>query len=141
MSMPFEPLNVGDIHDDDAQVIDDFVQPQADPPKPLPDVMVTEVVKRPTPVTRIQTGRQILVAGWEPVLLLPKDEYRKSMWLAVSSLVAADVVYVADTATAARMGGAVYAANPIPFHEHTGALWVYNPGVTDVTVSWWSVTK
>lgn len=141
MSMPYQPLNTGDVYDDDAQVIDDLVEQQAEPAKPLPDVMVTDVVKRPTPITRLQTGRQLVETGWEAVLILPPDEFRKSIELAMNSEDATDVIYLGSDAQSARNGGSMYQANPLSLPGYTGAVWVYNPGATAVTVSWWAVTK
>lgn len=141
MSLPFNPLNVGDIHDDDAEIIDDLIEQQAEPPKPLPDIMVTPTEKRPTPVTRLQTGRQDLFTGWEPVMVLPKDEFRRTVTISTNSAAGTDAVYIGSDPQTARNGGAVFQANPISLHEYTGAVWVYNPGANPVTISWWAVTK
>jgi len=141
MSLPFQPLHTGNIADDDAQVIDDLVQPQANPPAPVPDEMTIEVVKRPTPVTRLQTGRQLLLTGWEATQILPSDEFRQQLVLSLNSSDVTDSVSVGSHAQSARNGGVVFQANPLYLRDYTGPVWVYNGTAHDVTVSWWAVTK
>lgn len=141
MSESFAPLQLGNIEDDDADIIDDLVEQQAEPPKPLPDEMVVETVKRPTPVTRLQTGRQVIRTGWESVQIIPKDEFRKSLQIAINSALATDSLYIGSDPQDAHNGGSVFQANPLTLWDHTGPVWTYNPTANDVTISWWAVTK
>lgn len=136
----FRPLQTGDPFDDDAQVIDDLVQPQANPVPPLPDEMTTPDTARPERITRMQTGRITLQSGWDPFQALPPDPFRKSLQIAMDSAAATDAIYMASSSDDARNGGSLFQANPISPAGHTGAVWLYNPTANPVNVSWWAVT-
>lgn len=141
MSLPdFRALDTGDVTDDDARVLDDLVQSQANPIPPLPDEMTFPVVERPTRVTRLQTGQQTILTGWDPYRILPDDPDRKSVVIAMNSANATDYLLVSGTADSARTGGSLFQANPLTLTDHTGAVWVYNPTANAVTISWWAVT-
>lgn len=136
----FRELHTGDTSDDDAQVIDSLVQPQANPPAPLPDEMTETVTKRPAQRTRIQTERVVLQTAWDPVKILNPDADRKVLTVSINSASATDFVTVGDEPNNAKNGGSIFQANPLTLLGHTGALWVYNPTVNAITVSYWTVT-
>lgn len=139
------PTLAGDWHDDDGQVIDDLVQPQANPlPPPATDKTVP-VTERPARVGRLIGGTGTWDPQWQPFLALPADPRRKSVTIQNNSTTATDGVRIADDSGKCQSGtgaGVVYPANPLTLLGYTGPVWISAaPAAAAVTVSMWAVTE
>jgi len=142
----------GDPRDDDAQVLDALVQPQAEPPAPasLPLERLPAKVDPPA-MTRLVTGSLELRAEWDaPQLILPADKNRTSLQLWAASGTATDYARLADDAGKVQSRSAcalLYSGQLLTFPltcpgGHTGPVWVSCPdAVGPVTVSFIAVTS
>lgn len=137
----FRQLNLGDVHDDDGQVLDDLVRQQAEPPAPIPDSLTRATTERPKRLSRLQTGRVTIPTGWQPVSIFGQDSNRSTCTISVETTNATDFVTFADTSNNAPYGASVFAANPVTVYDHTGPVWVNNSTANSITVSFWAVTS
>lgn len=146
-------LNVGNIHDDDAETIEDRLRPAPNPPLPAIEPGTVVLPSQEPPATsRIMSGSMTLPNNWDPQQILPPDPYRLSWKLTMQTTTATDFIYVADDAakcvaaggvTSTEGAGRVYPNDdPFDLPFHTGPVWVSAKGSTgSVIVSWWAVTN
>lgn len=145
------------LHDDDAQVIDDLVQETNAPADPrfgvVPSIEVPQY--KPIPVTRLYTATAVLGGGADPYPLLPEDVNRVTCRIRVFSTnaVAANITYndfalFADNRGLASSRAQNYLitchhSEVVDLDGHTGAVWVVpGPGMTAaIEVSAWGVTS
>lgn len=135
-SDPGRPAISGDLADDDAQIMDDLIESQAEPPEPrqLPHSTkpVAESTSVPAPITRIMTTNLEVQSTWSAVLLLPKDANRTSLTLYAFSETPTNWIRWADdpgklmqlSACAKLYSGQLLS---FPGPTHTGPVWVYGP--------------
>lgn len=135
-SLPGHPAISGDLHDDDAQIMDDQIESQAEPPTPpqLPTQTkpIAETTARPAKITRLVTANLTVQSTWDAVLLLPADPNRTSLTLYATSETATNWIRWADdpgklqTLTGAAK---LYSGQLITLGDptHTGPVWVYGP--------------
>ena len=117
----------GDYKDDDPQVIDALVNPEANPPAPdeLPTVK-PPVTEEPKPINRLLTRTEILQPGWPPQLMMPADPFRESLTIRVSAQNATDFLAIADDAgkLQTEAGSFVIFDASTWSDTYTGPLWV-----------------
>lgn len=132
----FGPLHVGNVTDDDGQVIDSFLV-ETDAP-PTPDEMMAagiqglkEPLHEPEPATRLITATWTLQPSWSPFKILVADPGRvqlrlRAMSLATTPAVATDFVVIGfDQAfTQANSGFRLWNSVPIDLDDHTGDLFL-----------------
>lgn len=143
--MPDRPTLAGDWSDDDGQVFDSLVEPQANP-LPVPAQTMTDPVQgRPKRAGRLMTGNATVDPTWPPMLALPADPARRSLVIQNNSETATDAVRVADDSgkcQAPAGAGLVYPANPLTLRDYTGPVWLSGADAAGVlAVSWWAVTE
>lgn len=154
-SPEFKNLYVGDMNDDDAQVIQSKLTPAPDGPpnvltEPIPD---QSVETKPPVLDRLLTGTETVSPAWDkPTMVLPRDEFRTAFSVRAFSNTATDAVYIADVPTklvspdgvlAPRLGAKILPADGWVFiGNYTGALYVTAIGsAAAVTFSYMGVTK
>jgi hypothetical protein len=156
MSEPtYTPLVVGDIHDDDPDVLASMVGIVSDSPAPedLPYVAGAQVSpkrrrRRPSPLL---TGYYSLDPSFiGATMILPADSYRTSLTVRVSSPSGSTTDYVSVSDDAGKVAvpngsGRLYSGHALSVDTHTGPLWVAAwgnaggaPGAV-IGVSYWAV--
>jgi len=139
------PTLAGDWQDDDGQVLDDLVQPQANPLPVPPQEMVTPATERPKRPGRIISGTLWVDPTWGPTQILPADANRKNLIIQNGSTEAADAIRVADDSGKCQVGsaaGLVFPANPLTLPDYTGPIYVSAADAAEaVPLSWWAVTE
>lgn len=148
MSQPiFAPLHQGDPHDDDAQVISDYVTEIDAPPVPTVDpIIVPEPpLLEPKPTTRLLTVSQLIRIAWtDSTQLLPRDNKRQDtqIWVystAVTPSATTDYVTITDEKN--KTGGKLRHGQTLSLPQHTGELWVTASGsIADMNVEYWVTT-
>lgn len=146
MSQPdFVPLHTGDVHDDDAQVIDRFLNDSTEPPDPWIEPIEIPVYKEVELPTRLIGGDQLIGSTWAPVQLLPADPNRLFLSLSVFSAAgvpsaATDWVVLADEK--GKPCGKLRHGQTLDLAKHTGPVWADPASSTSSCyVSYWSTTK
>lgn len=97
-SPEFKNLYLGDIHDDDAQVIQSHLTPAPDGPpntykEPIPD----QTVKLPIVLNRLITGYLLIQPSWtQPQQVLPSDMFRTQLMIKAISTTATDGILWSD---------------------------------------------
>lgn len=140
LDFPNSPHIAGNYKDDDAEVLDNLVEAEANPPAPeeMPLVPIDKPIEPPK-ITRLISNTFTVDKAWaEPTLLLPADPNRKSLSIRVTSTTATDVVNVADEKNKAQSAGTSYSvqasAVALDLSNHTGAVWVYAPNLAATAV-------
>lgn len=145
MSDPsFGPLVVGDVTDDDAEVIDSLVQQAPEPPAPVVEPIASTPLVTPTVPTRLLSTRQLVDPAWPtPTLLLPADKTRKSLSVKVTSPAntATDGVVVMSDVRNGEGLALVCHGTLLTLDHHTGDVRVKANGAAAVYVDVWSVTE
>jgi len=143
---PDAPVIAGDLHDNDADVIDNLVESHAEPPTAVeqPREAVT-ALRQPEPETRLMTGTVSLVQGWDPILLLPADPMRSALTVNAYSTTPGEVIRLADDRGKLFTASQSFSVR----HEaafsgpHTGPVWIFpDPAAAgSLTVTFVAVTK
>jgi hypothetical protein len=148
MSEPtFVPLNTGDTHDDDPQVMDSLFESVTAGPTPIEDVNFVPVVERPKPQDRLFTGSMLVDPSWTSAnMILPADLKRKHVEIRVRGTDNTDFIQLADETgkvmTTTGAGKIFHGEAPLCIDDYTGAIHVTAFGSPHaITVSWWAVTK
>ena len=137
----------GDVRDDDAEYYKELgrnVDPDAHVAAP---VKVAEDTYIPAKPTRILTGTIEVDPAWtEPTMLLPRDQFRKSLTIAVAASDEEDYICLSSERQdliSAPSAGRVYPCAPTEMLcGHTGALWVTAANILNkIVVSYWVVTE
>jgi len=140
------PPIAGDVHDDDARVLDSLVESHAEPPtvREQPTAPV-EALRQPEPETRLLTGTVTLLPGWDAMPLLPADASRTALTVSAYSTVSGEAIRLADDR------GKLFSPSQsfMVRHEasfsgpHTGPVWIVaDPAATGtLTVTYVAVTK
>ena len=151
---PYTNLFVGDVKDDDAQIIDENVLEVDRPAEPLTEpfggVHGSNLLIAPKKITRVLSGFIVLDSTYiQPVMILPADANRTDMRIDVTSLAAspslADYVFLADENGKCGSSGAYRFRNGKGWHfdDHTGPVYVLpNPTVQSpgIEVTWVATT-
>ena len=138
------PLYVGNVHDDDAQIIDAFFEASPNGPSPLVEPVDLPAFPQPTIPTRLITGRQAIDASWSnATLLLPADIKRKRLRINANSSTATDGVTLMSDARTGNGLGILYAGQGVDLDCHTGPVFVtaLSNNSEIINVDYWSVTE
>lgn len=150
MSSPtFGNLHVGDVHDDDATIIDHNVLEVDAPPTPVVEPIDSVTLIQPARCTRLLTKHYSLDPTWNDpvVLILPADANRKYLYVRVTSptAVATDGVYFADDkgklTSAYGEAARLFHGQVLQLDNHTGPLYATAaPSSAPMVVDVWAVT-
>jgi hypothetical protein len=142
----FGDLHVGNVKDDDPQIIDQDNLESDTPPTPVIQQIHTPQLKQPTPATRLLTGTLAVDPAWGNTagqagysLLLPADPNRKQLTLRVFSPTSVLTDYVAfadDPDKLYNLNGRIpmYHLDNIDL-PHTGPVYVTNQAATGQAAS------
>jgi hypothetical protein len=152
-----EPLHTGNVHDDDATVMDKLLQENTEPGLPYPTA-----AHEPTPpavkkITRLITGTMRLLGGGGanavPRKLLNADPNRMHLLIYANGVDTATkylpIQFASDDAAFGVSAATTFQVSAGQLTDgfrlpcHTGELWVYYPGTAnppDAEVSWIATT-
>jgi len=146
----FGKLHVGDIHDDDAQIIDDDLREVDNAPdpvaEPIPYASTKDTIKRHTRLTPISIN---VDPAWStPTLLIPANPDRTGLQIKATSATPTATDYVAigsdpgQLQNVSNVAGKLFHGQTLSLDYHTGAVWVTagaSAGV--INVSAWETAK
>lgn len=150
------PLNTGDIHDDDPDVIDSFTRQAPEPPAPPLEPITVPLIKERVPETRLLTGYMYMDPSWGVTRLVSTDLSRKHLRIRVEGTKTTDGIAISSDPAQLIIvdgicrAGMLYTDDRDDFDDHTGPVYILpvgqsatNPGQAEapVKVSWWAVCR
>lgn len=153
-SPEFKTLYVGDINDDDAEVMESYTNPASDgPPNVYTEAIPDQSVTPPKVAERLLCDTSVIKTAWAaPVPIQPADLNRTMFMCKAISSTATDFISISsefsslqsiDYVTAPKLAARIYPGDGwVPIGPYTGPIFATAVGASaDVTFSWMAVSS